>query len=118
MNVSELERRVARAYTATWRSDLRFLTRDLPFELPIDRRRVVSGVDRFQRALLRFHAWCYASFNTVLIAMWGWGGGGDFWPALSIVPGGALLLWHNKGSKAASRRLARPREERQRALAA
>ena len=112
LNVAELERRVARAYTATWRSELRDLTRDLPFELPIDRRKVATGVDRFRRALLRFHAWSYVTFNTVLVSMWAWGGGDEFWPAFSIVPGGALLLWHNKGSKAASRRLERARERR------
>jgi hypothetical protein len=118
LNVSELERRVARAYTATWRSELRLLTRDLPFELPVDRGKLACGVDRFQRALLRFHAWSYVTFNTVLVSMWAWDGGEEFWPAFSILPGGALLLWHNKGSKAASRRLGRPRDERRRALAA
>src|ERR671932_1849554 len=107
LKLRELERRVEEAYDATWRHELRALTRDLPFELPVDRRRVASGVDRFQRALLRFHAWCYVSFNTVLVSMWAWGGGHEFWPAFSLVPGGALLLWHNRGSKAASRRLER-----------
>ncbi|MEA2449133.1 MAG: hypothetical protein QOG63_1065 [Thermoleophilaceae bacterium] len=112
LTVGDLERRVARAYTATWRSELRAITRDLPFELPVDRRKVVAGVDRFQRALLRFHAWSFVAFNTVLVSMWAWGGGHEFWPAFSLVPGGALLLWHNKGSKAASRRLSRGRGRR------
>src|SRR4051794_31669767 len=105
LKLDDLERRVERAYDATWRSDLRSLTGDLPFELPVDRRKVATGVDRVQRALLRMHAWCYVSFNTVLVSMWAWGGGHEFWPAFSLLPGGALLLWHNKGSKAASRRL-------------
>ena len=113
LNVAELERRVARAYTATWRSELRMLTRDLPFELPIDRNKVASGVDRFQRGLFRCHVWCFITLNLVLVSMWAWGGGGElFWPALSIVPGGALLMWHNKGSKAVSRRLERARGRR------
>src|SRR3954471_12589719 len=107
LSLEDLERRIERAYDATWRSDLRSLTRDLPFEMPVDRRKVATGVDRFQRALLRMHAWVYASFNTVLVSMWAWGGGHEFWPAFSLIPGAALLLWHNKGSKAASRRLAR-----------
>src|SRR3954453_7472235 len=107
LKLDDLEARIERAYAATWRSELRALTRDLPFEMPVDRRRVVGGVDRFQRAIFRFHAWCFVCFNTVLVSMWSWGGGHEFWPALSIVPGGALLLWHNVGSRAASRRLAR-----------
>ena len=112
LTLDELERRVERAYEATWRSDLRALTRDLPFELPVDRRKLAVGVDRFQRGLLRFHAWCFVTFNLVLVSMWAWGGGHEFWPAVSLVPGGALLLWHNKGSKAASRRLERARGRR------
>jgi hypothetical protein len=110
LKLDELERRIERAYDSEWRHELRALTRDLPFELPVDRRRVAGKVDRMQRAFLCFHAWCYVSFNTVLVSMWAWGGGHEFWPAFSLVPGGALLLWHNKGSKAASRRLARAAE--------
>jgi hypothetical protein len=106
LRLDELERRIERAYSATFRSELRLLTRDLPFELPVDRRRVAGGVDRLQRAIFRIHAWCYLSFNTVLVSMWAWGGGHEFWPAFSLLPGGALLLWHNRGSRAASRRLA------------
>src|SRR3954466_201547 len=107
LKLDDLERRVERAYAATWRCELRSITRDLPFEMPIDRRRVVRGVDRFQRAMFRFHAWCFVSFNTVMVSMWAWGGGHEFWPAFTIIPGGALLAWHKKGSKAASRRLKR-----------
>jgi hypothetical protein len=114
LTVAELESRVARAYAARHRSDLRDLLRDLPFELRVDRGRLARGVDRFQRGLFRFHASCYTAFNTVLLSMWAWGGGHEFWPAVSIVPGGALLLWHHRRSKAATRRLT----GRDRALAA
>jgi hypothetical protein len=107
LKLEELERRIERAYGATWRSELRALTRDLPFEMPIDRRRAARGLDRFQRAMFRLHAWCFVAFNTVLVSMWAWGGGHEFWPALSIVPGAALLAWHRKGSVAASRKLSR-----------
>jgi hypothetical protein len=106
LKLDDLERRVARVYDSTWRHELRALTRDLPFEMPIDRRKVAGGLDRFQRAFFRFHAWCYISFSTVLVSMWAWGGGHEFWPALAIIPGGALLAAHHKGSRAASRRLA------------
>jgi hypothetical protein len=120
LRLEDLEQRITRAYEATWRGELRVLTRDLPFEMTIDRRRVVRGMDRFQRAMFRLHAWAFVSFNTVLVAMWSWGGGHEFWPALSIVPGGALLAWHRKGSVAASRKLGTGREERRgrRAIAA
>jgi hypothetical protein len=124
LSLEELEERVVRAYESVYRSDLRTVVRDLPFEMPVDRRRVAGGVDRFQRGLLHAHAWCYVVFNLVLISMWAWAGGHEFWPAFTLIPGGALLLWHNKGSKAASRRLARaggelpPAPRRRRALAA
>jgi hypothetical protein len=118
LTLAELESRVARGYGATWRSELRDLVRDLPFELPIDPRRVRSGMDRFQRGLFRFHAWCFGAFNTVLVSEWAWAGGHFFWPAFSIVPGGALVLWHRRGSKAATRRLTGGEPRRHRALAA
>ena len=107
LTLDELERRIERVYDSTWRHELRALTRDLPFELPVDRRKVATGVDRFQRGLVRFHAWCYASTNTAFVSIWAWGGGGDFWPAFTLIPGAAVLYWHDKGSRAASRRLKR-----------
>jgi hypothetical protein len=117
LKLDELERRIERAYDATWRAELRALTRDLPFEMTIDRRKVACKVNRFQRALVRVHAWGYVSFNTVLVSMWAWGGGEEFWPAFSLIPGGALLLWHDRGSRSVSRRLERS-GDRRRALAA
>jgi uncharacterized protein DUF1707 len=110
LKLDDLERRIERAYAATWRSELRALTRDLPFEMPTAPRRAVAGLDRFQRAIFRFHAWCYVSFNTVMVSMWAWGGGHEFWPAFTIIPGAALLAWHRKGSVTASRRLGRARQ--------
>ena len=105
LSVAELESRVARAYGAVHRGDLRSLLSDLPFELPVDRMRINRGVDRLQRAMFRVHVWLYTAFNTILLSMWAWGGGHDFWPALSIVPGGALLAWHHRRSRRASKRL-------------
>ena len=84
-------------------------SRDLPLELPkVDRTRIAGGVDRFQRALLHLHAICWAIFNTVLIAIWAWGGGHGFWPLLALFPTTLLLLWHARGSRAISRRLGAP----------
>jgi hypothetical protein len=126
LHLDELERRIERAYDSEWRHELRALTRDLPFELPVDRRKVASGVDRVQRAFFRMHAWAYLSANTVFVSMWAWGGGEAFWPAATMIPGAALLAWHHKGSRAASRRLGtqpamasgRRRERRRHAIAA
>jgi len=103
LTLAELESRIARAYGATFRTDLRELVRDLPFD--VDRSRIARRVDRLQRGLFHLHAWAYTAFNTMLVSIWAWGGGHEFWPALSIIPGGALLLWHRAGSKAATRRL-------------
>lgn len=114
LTLAELESRVARAYAATHRSDLRELLRDLPFEVPVDRSRVARGIDRFQRGLFRAHAVAFTSFNTILLSIWAWGGGHFFWPAFSIVPGGAVLAWHRRRSRLATRRL----RGRDRALAA
>jgi Domain of unknown function (DUF1707) len=119
LRMEELENRIERAYAATWRGELRALTRDLPFEIPLDRKRVIGGFDRFQRALFRMHAWTYVSFNTVCVSVWAWGGGGDFWPAWTMSAGGLLLAGHCKSSRAATRRLMRgPGERRRRAIAA
>jgi hypothetical protein len=112
LTTEELERRIARAVEARSRSELRSLQRDLPYQLPVDRRRVARGMDRVQRAFYRAHVACYATLNTGAISIWAWTGGHEFWPALTLVPGGALLLWHRKGSRAASRRLEPAANER------
>jgi hypothetical protein len=107
IGTDELERRVKRAYAAEWRGELRSLLRDLPFELPVDRKRVARGVDRLQQGFYRAHFACFAAFNTGAVSIWAWSGGHDFWPAFTIIPGGALLAWHRKGSRQLHRRLER-----------
>jgi hypothetical protein len=103
----ELERRVRRAYAAEWRGELRSLMRDLPFELPVDRRRVTRGIDRVQQGLYRAHFASFAAFNTGAVSVWAWSGGHEFWPAFTLIPGGALLAWHRKGSRRLHARLER-----------
>jgi hypothetical protein len=107
LDTEELERRVKRAYAAEWRGELRSLQRDLPFELPVDRHRVTRGVDRVQQAVYKAHFACFAAFNTGAVSVWAWSGGHEFWPALTIIPGGALLAWHRKGSRRLHHRLER-----------
>jgi uncharacterized protein DUF1707 len=119
LHMDELEDRIERAYDATWRAELRLLTRDLPFELPVNRVKVTGGLDRFQRALLRMHAWGFVTFNTLCVSVWAWGGGGEFWPAVTATGSGMLLYGHARGSRAVTRRLTGGRRERsRRALAA
>jgi hypothetical protein len=103
LTLAEFESRIARAYGAGWRSDLREVLHDLPFE--VDRSRIARRIDSFQRVLFRIHAWGYTAFNTMLVSIWAWSGGHEFWPAFSIVPGGLVLLWHRAKSRAATRRL-------------
>ena len=105
LSTDEFERRVKRAYAAEWRGELRSLMRDLP--VTFDRRRVASKIDRMQQAIYRAHFACFATINTTAVSIWAWSGGHDFWPAWTLIPGGALLLWHRKGSRQLHRRLER-----------
>jgi hypothetical protein len=107
LDTEELESRVTRAYDAKWRGELRSLQRDLPFELPVDRRRVTRGVDRVQQAVYRAHFACFATLNTGAVSVWAWSGGHEFWPAFTLIPGGALLAWHRKGSRKLHQKLER-----------
>ena len=107
LSTDEFERRVKRAYHAEWRGELRRLMRDLPFEMPVDRRRVTRGIDRVQQGVYRAHFACFATLNTAAVSIWAWSGGHDFWPAWTLIPGGALLAWHRNGSRKLHRRLER-----------
>jgi Flp pilus assembly protein TadB len=106
LETDELEQRVEAAYAARWRYELRSLLRDLPWEPPIDRARLTSGLDRFQRALLRFHVACWLVFNTIVLAFWAWTGGHSALPIFAIVVTTLLLAWHARASRSLSRRLA------------
>jgi hypothetical protein len=105
LDEEQLERRIERAVHAKYRSELRSLQRDLPLSLPVDRRRVARGVDCMQRAVYRVHAACFVGVNTTAVSVWAWSGGEEFWPALTLVPGGLLLAWHRRGSRRVSKRL-------------
>ncbi len=107
LETQELEQRVAEAYAARWRSELRWLLSDMPLELPaMDRSRMAGRIDRFQRALLHLHLVCWVIFNTLVLAVWAWGGANGALPLVALVPTTALLAWHAKGSRNVSRRLA------------
>ena len=105
LSTEEFERRVKRAYAAEWRGELRSVMRDLP--VTFDRKRVARRIDRMQQAAYRAHFACFTAFNTAAVSVWAWSGGHEFWPAFTLIPGGALLLWHRKGSRQLHRRLER-----------
>jgi hypothetical protein len=71
-------------------------------------------VDRLQRAALRAHVYTYGSLNGALLGVWELSGEGTFWPAWTLLPGGALLAWHAAGSRRLSRRLGARAEPRHR----
>ena len=110
----ELEERVGRAYAATTRADLAMLLRDLP-PLPTiasltlsERSAFVRGLDRLDRVMLRGHATAFGATNGSFVGIWALSGGGDFWPALLLVPWAPFMAWHAGGSFAV-RRLVRGR---------
>lgn len=86
----ELEERIAQAYEARDRSELRALIRDLPLDL---RRRRASIGMRMQRAALRAHATTYGATSAGLVGIWAMDGG-TFWPAGPIVGWGAFVAAH------------------------
>ncbi len=99
----ELEDRVERACRARTRLELAWLVRDLP--RPSRRALMARRADRLQRAALRAHLYTYGSLNGALVAAWALTGEGAFWPAWTLLPGGAMLAWHAAGSRRLSRRL-------------
>lgn len=96
----ELEDRIAGAYQARDRGELRALTRDLPLDLR--RRRRVVGM-RMQRAALRAHATTYAATSTGLVGLWAIDGGA-FWPAGPIAGWGAFVAAHALTVRRSARR--------------
>lgn len=96
----ELEERVARAYAARERPELRALTRDLPRDL---RRRRAAVGRRMQRAAFTAHATAYAATNTALVGLWAIDGGA-FWPAGPLLGWGVFLGAHAFGVRRALRR--------------
>lgn len=99
----ELEERIERAYHATTRTDLSALMRDLP---RYSGRRTRERLARANREAWRAHVTSYTAVNGGLVGIWALTGGGDFWPAWSLVPWGMGLGWHWMAARATARRLA------------
>lgn len=104
LEMDELDERLALAYGARYRAQLRAALRDLPPERGL---RLARVVDRVDRVLLTLHAWTYAVVNGSFVAVWAATGQGDFWPALSAGPWGVVLVWHAGGSWSVRRMLRR-----------
>src|SRR4051812_26136503 len=92
----ELEERIGRAHVARTRGELASLVADLPSGRG---GRAARRADRWQRAALRMHASGFALFNGSVVAVWATTGAGTFWPALTLIPGAALLGMHARGSR-------------------
>src|SRR3954466_16350142 len=106
LEADELEERVERATRAQWRSDLRALTFDLPSDI---RARSARAWARVDAAMLRMHAGAYATVNGAMVGIWALTGGGEFWPAWTLVPWGMALGAHAYGSRSLRRALGSPR---------
>ncbi len=85
LEVPELEQRLALAYGARYRSQLRLALRDLPRG---HGPRLARAADRVDRFMLKLHAWSYATVNGSLVGVWALAGQGDFWPGAERRPVG------------------------------
>ena len=96
LDVEELERRVARAYTTTTRRHLVSMTRDLP------RPQGPSGGGAY-----REHLRTYLAVMALLVVIWALTGTGYFWPVWPALGWGIGLLSHR-----GTRRIRPPRRAR------
>jgi hypothetical protein len=106
LDAAELEERAGRAARARYRGELRALFADLPRG---GRGLAAGTAARVDRAALRVHAGAYATVNGALVGTWALTGGGDFWPAWTLLPWGAALAGHAWCSRALRRALGAPR---------
>jgi hypothetical protein len=70
---------------------------------------IARRVRRFQRALLRTHAFGYVAANGALAGIWALTGEGSFWPALFLVPSTLVLAGHALASRKLTRAMSRLR---------
>jgi hypothetical protein len=109
LDADELEERIAAATRAGSRAQLRALTFDLPSDA---RARGARAMARFDAAMLRLHGTAYVGVNGAMVGTWALTGGGDFWPAWTIVPWGIGLGAHAYGSRTLRRALGARRRRR------
>ena len=105
----ELEERAARITQAQFRGELRAVFTDLPSEAV---RRGSKLAMRLDRAVLNGHIAIFAAFNVSLVGLWALTGGGEFWPAWTLLPWGAVLAGHaycSRSFRRFARRRAQPR---------
>jgi hypothetical protein len=95
IDLEDLERRLDRVHAARTRLELSMTLYGIP------RRRLQrfgAAVDRADRLALKAHGTSVVVLNGSLVGVWELTGGGSFWPALALVPTGALLAWHGASS--------------------
>jgi hypothetical protein len=89
LTADELEQRVQLVLAARTREDLTAAFAGLPRRR--SRRDLRGAAIRFQRRALTANAGSYAAVNGGLVGIWALTGGGEFWPAFSMVPWGMLI---------------------------
>ncbi|HEU4656769.1 MAG TPA: DUF1707 domain-containing protein [Capillimicrobium sp.] len=93
--LDELERRLDRVHRARTRLELNGTLRGIPRQRL---QRFGRAVDRADRLALKAHGTSVVLLNGSLVGIWELTGGGAFWPALALVPTGALFAWHSASS--------------------
>jgi hypothetical protein len=88
----DLEVRIASAYGARTRQELRMLVSDLPGA--VRRSGWLRRLYVWQRDLFRYHVAAFAALNGLLLAAWWATGEGRFWPAAVLVPTSILIVSH------------------------
>ena len=100
LDADELEERAGLATRARSRRELWLLLADLPARR---RERSAGFVARADRLLLRMHLRAWLASSLALVVAWAAAGEGAFWPAIVIVPWGALVAGHAWCSRAVRR---------------
>jgi hypothetical protein len=109
LDAHELEERAGAAARARDRAELRALTIDLPRDPRAAGMRMAARADRLA---LRMHTGAFATTNGALVGVWAVTGAGAFWPAVVLVPWGALFGGHVWASRSVRRALGTPHRQR------
>ncbi|HYF24677.1 MAG TPA: DUF1707 domain-containing protein [Baekduia sp.] len=101
----ELEERLELACAARWRGELRRALAGLPSDGP---QRMARGARRVDAFAVRAHVTAFTAANGTVVAAWAaLGADGFFWPAIVLLPTGALLTTHLAARRALRRALRR-----------
>src|SRR4051794_40482206 len=115
--------RTLRGHYAAGRLEIDALEHRLDLVYRDQLRRALAGLPRpssfprwlrmLHRVAVTAHATLFLAFNLAVIGLWAVAGGGFFWPALTLIPGAALLGWHAFGVPAIARAIwLKPHDQR------